>query len=92
MDTLTSSTIEVIPEEIITEKYVNVLVFRTSIRYKKDLKIVGPILSKCTFINHWNIDLDDCDKILRVESQITDPQTIILTIKNAGYNCEELAY
>lgn len=35
-------------------------------------------------------DLEDCDKILRVESTIVASETIILLLNNSGYQCQVL--
>ncbi|TQM51263.1 hypothetical protein BDE36_3039 [Arcticibacter tournemirensis] len=40
----------------------------------------------------WTFDLDDCDKILRVDTPAGSPETIIRTLRDTGFNCEELAY
>ncbi len=37
-----------------------------------------------------NFDLDDCDKILRVESDKVIPDDIVKIIKRKGFSCEVL--
>ncbi len=37
-----------------------------------------------------NFDLDDCDKILRVEGRQVPPDKVIEVILSNGYNCEIL--
>jgi hypothetical protein len=37
-----------------------------------------------------NFDLNDCDKILRVEAEQLDPENIIQTLKEKGFQCEQL--
>jgi hypothetical protein len=66
------------------------LIFKTNIRFKKDLNIVGPVLDQYEYIVKWNVDRQDSDKVLRVESTCGNPLEIITTIKAAGYHCEEL--
>jgi len=68
----------------------NILVFKTNIRFKKDLKIIGLFLSDFKPVIRWNVDREDADKILRIESTSGDPLEIIQTINKAGYHCEEL--
>ncbi len=68
----------------------NVLIFKTNIRLKKDLKIIQPFLSSYDSIIKWNVDRHDVDKILRIESISDDAGEIIKTISQAGYHCEEL--
>jgi hypothetical protein len=68
----------------------NILIFKTNIRLKKDVGIIRPLLSADESIVQWNVDRDDTDKILRVVSTSNDPVEIIKTINEAGYHCEEL--
>ena len=68
----------------------NILIFKTNIRLKKDVGVVKPYLSADESIIQWNVDRDDTDKILRVVSTSNDPIEIIKTINEAGYHCEEL--
>jgi hypothetical protein len=67
-----------------------VLVFRTNIRYKKDIKTLAAVLDDHPFISKWNVDLDDDEKILRIVSLENCANEYILLVKNAGYSCEEL--
>jgi len=68
----------------------NILIFKTNIRFKKDVGIVQPLLSAYKSIVEWTVDRDDTDKILRVVSTSNDTAGIIKTINEAGYHCEEL--
>ena len=68
----------------------NILVFKTNIRLKKDLQIIRTILSDLESVLKWNVDRHDIDKILRIESTSNDTNQIIKTINQAGYHCEEL--
>lgn len=78
-------------ELILENEQAHILLFKTNIQYKKDMKIIGSLLAKANYINSWNVDLDDCDKVLRIESKTDDHQIIISIIQNAGFRCEELA-
>jgi hypothetical protein len=42
-------------------------------------------------ISRWNIDLEDIDKVLRIESNDIELTEIVQLIHNAGFQCEELA-
>ena len=68
----------------------NILIFKTNIRLKKDVGVIKPLLSADESIVQWNVDRDDTDKILRIVSTSNDPIDIIKTINEAGYHCEEL--
>ena len=41
-------------------------------------------------IQKWNVDLQDRDKILRIEARDLSPKIIEHTLLRAGYFCEEL--
>lgn len=67
-----------------------VLIFKTNVRYKKHVSQVAPRLDQIADINRWNFDLHDRDKILRVEASRVHAQMIESTLQNAGYFCKEL--
>ncbi len=68
-----------------------VLVFKTNIRFKKDVKAIAPLLNSSSAIIKWNVDRSDVDHILRIESFDNNINTISNIINGAGYFCEELA-
>jgi hypothetical protein len=68
----------------------NIFIFKTNIRLKKDVGIIRPFLSAYESIVKWNVDREDSDKILRIVSTSNDSPDIIKTIEGAGYQCEEL--
>ena len=69
-----------------------VLVFKTSIASKNHIKRIQPLLNSLVAQSgYWNFDLEDCDNILRVESQqLLQPQTICKALIKQGFYCEEL--
>ncbi|MGC4038934.1 MAG: hypothetical protein QM764_23450 [Chitinophagaceae bacterium] len=67
-----------------------ILIFKTNIRFKKDLKKVEPVLNSIDTITKWNIDQKDIDKILRIESITDEQDEIIKSLQQEGYFCEEL--
>jgi hypothetical protein len=69
----------------------HVFVFKTNISYKKDIRAIAYYLNSYPSIIKWNIDREDIDKILRVESLSNNAGEIINTIQLAGYCCEELS-
>jgi len=68
-----------------------VLILKTNIRYKKQVKTVAPLLDGQDNISRWNIDLNDIDKVLRIESDDMELTEVVQIIKEAGFYCEELA-
>lgn len=69
---------------------ITVMVFRTNIMFKKDLKNIRPLLNDEKSISSWNVDFDDPERILRLETIGSDSKTIINLINEAGFFCEEL--
>jgi hypothetical protein len=67
-----------------------VLVFKTNLRFKKQINAVTPHINTLQGIARWNVDLDDTDKILRIESVDLSPRSVEATLQQAGYICEEL--
>lgn len=67
-----------------------IYVFKTSVRSKMQVKRLSQHIDKILPKAKWNFDLQDCDKILRIDSE----ENIILSIKNLlkhhNYHCEEL--
>jgi len=68
----------------------NVLVFKTNIEDTKQVKYLSPHLKLIDGIIAWNVDLHDCDKVLRVEAEQLHPNAIVAVLNNAGYYCAEL--
>ena len=68
-----------------------VLVFKTSISKQNHIRKVKPLLNHLIAKNdYWNFDLEDCDNILRVETQTIKSDTICDVLNNHGFLCEEL--
>ena len=67
-----------------------IYVFKTSVSNKKKVRQLKPQLDKICSDANWNFDLDDCDKILRIDSPKQIAETVIKLLKNNGYECVEL--
>ncbi len=65
-------------------------VFKTSLSNTKEVKTLKPILDKHLEHAIWNFDLEDCDHILRIDSQIDVSRKTIQLLKENGFECEEL--
>jgi len=68
----------------------DILVFKTNIRYKKQINVVRSYIESEPQIIKWNVDLHDIDKILRIESLDLQPAFVEDLVQRAGYYCEEL--
>ena len=67
-----------------------ILVFKTDVQDKKQVKKLFPVMRTLQGIMRWNVDLHDIDKILRIEAVSLNPRSIELTLRQAGYFCKEL--
>ena len=67
-----------------------ILVFKTNISCKEELKKIGSILSEEKNIIRWTVDLEDVDKVLRIECDHIYPLSVIEILSDAGFTCEEL--
>ncbi|MEP6675627.1 MAG: hypothetical protein ABJA78_10740 [Ferruginibacter sp.] len=67
-----------------------ILVFKTDVKFKKDVHAVMPHLDKMQDVIKWNFDLSDVDKILRVETDNMPPVKVEQTLQRAGFYCSEL--
>lgn len=68
-------------------------VFRTSISTIKDVERIGIILNKCTQISTWSIDLENWEKVLRIEcSENLKAIDISIMLKDIDIYISELEY
>jgi hypothetical protein len=64
-----------------------IYVFKTSVSNALELESATMILKKELKTSKWNFDLEDCDNILRIDSEIDIRDFII---QNGVFNCIEL--
>ena len=68
-----------------------VLVFKTSVETTRQVNVLRPLLDGMMAEHEkWNFDLEDCDRILRIESVFLSVERVIETVKTTGFWCEEL--
>lgn len=67
-----------------------IFVFRTNVDNISKVKKVTPKLNKLFPNSKWNFDLEDCDCILRFESDNNIMKEIIFLMKILGFECEAL--
>ncbi len=68
----------------------SILIFKTNLLSKNDLSKIETVLNQLPEILDWNVDLDDIDKVLRIESRLPESGEIVTAIQAEGYFCEEL--
>lgn len=69
-----------------------ILVFKTNVSSKRKVNKVRSLLKSVPAIKQWNFDLEDCDKILRIETNNLRPAYVESLLQTAGFNCRELDY
>jgi len=68
----------------------NVEIFKTDIDKLNDAISVLKILNEKYPKHKINFDLEDCDKILRMEGENIDPKNIVKLMNTIGHQCEIL--
>ena len=68
----------------------HILIFKTNIETEDAYKEVASLLNTKQSVIDWNIDKEDIDKVLRIESELNNTEEIITSINKAGFICEEL--
>lgn len=67
-----------------------ILVFKTNIYHKEDIRKVEDIFKANKDILAWNVDVEDCDKVLRIEAVADISPKLKRSLSQAGYYCKEL--
>jgi hypothetical protein len=67
-----------------------ILVFKTNLDNPELVNQVKPVIQAMPGIRKWNVDIQDCDNVLRIEATELSPRSVEMVLQNAGYYCEEL--
>jgi hypothetical protein len=65
-------------------------VFKTNVQHNSHAASLLSILSEQFPLFKINFDLEDCDRILRVEGENVSPVQIIELLNSSGHKCEVL--
>ena len=71
-------------------KSAQILVLKTSLVSRSDVEKVRIFLDNHPLIYDWNIDLEDCDRVLRIECFGLTEADIVVLLHLAGYKAEKL--
>ncbi|AIZ42452.1 hypothetical protein M666_13210 [Cellulophaga baltica 18] len=67
-----------------------IYVFKTSVKFKKEVKELKPFINDILPNSKWNFDLEDCDNIFRVDSAENIVNLTKMLFNNHDFKCEEL--
>lgn len=73
-----------------SKKDLNVLILKSNIKTKNDVEKVSQVLSNIKCIQRWTVDLDDFERVLKVETFVLSCENIADLLEKAGYECSEL--
>jgi hypothetical protein len=65
-------------------------VFKTNVRSKKNADKVVSLIKSSLPVGKVNFDLEDCDKILRIEAKEIQVQPILNLLLDLGFSCSPL--
>lgn len=68
----------------------DVLIFKTNAVSKQDSALIKNHLTKLTDVHECTVDLDDCDKVLRVITGNINAGLIERRVEDLGYYCREM--
>ena len=69
-----------------------VLIFETDIKTKRKIKLLKPLFNNHPKISNWTIDLEDVDKVLRIETTSNlSEEAIINMVQLKGFFIQPLA-
>lgn len=71
-------------------KPMDILIFKTNLHNPELVNQARPVLQNLPGIHRWNVDMHDCDNILRIEAQQLSARAVESRLQDAGYYCEEL--
>lgn len=66
------------------------LVFRTSLQNRNDVEKISTTLDNLAGLSDWHVDLDDWEKVLRIECAGLSAESIIKTLFRKGFIAEEI--
>lgn len=67
-----------------------IYIFKTSVSTKTQVKKLKPGINRILPNEKWNFDLEDCDRILRIDSEENKALEVIDLLKIQNFYCEEL--
>ncbi len=68
----------------------DILIFKTNLNNPELISRAKPVIQNIRGISRWNVDMHDCDNVLRIEAVALSPRSVEMVLQDAGYYCKEL--
>jgi hypothetical protein len=68
----------------------DVLIFCTSLNNSADVQKIAPFIKALQEVKSWSVDLEDCDRVLRLVSPGLDASIVIKLLKRIGVSILEM--
>lgn len=69
-----------------------IVIYKTNVSDESELNVLRPYFSKIFPEIRWSFDLEDCDKILRVDGVFFEKEDVVRLLRYHGFFCEEFPY
>ncbi|MDG5492056.1 hypothetical protein [Psychroserpens sp. SPM9] len=67
---------------------IQIHVFKTNINNDTDVKTIGTLLNSNPYIKNWSVDLEDIDRVLRIEARKQlHENDIVKHLNTKGFYC-----
>ena len=70
--------------------YAMIGIFKTNIATQEDRQNVIHAITRQFEVGHCHVDLEDCDKVLRITEMKVEENAVINFVQQQGFNCEVL--
>ncbi|SFD08707.1 hypothetical protein SAMN05518672_101398 [Chitinophaga sp. CF118] len=67
-----------------------ILIFKTTVMNSDDVMVLADGLTHLVGKNNWTIDIEDCDKVLRLQAKIDITTQLEHLLAKHGFYCETL--
>ena len=70
----------------------DIYIYRTNVTTPSHIQKVRALFQRVLSIKRWTFDLEDCDRVLRIEADGLRQELVPLLLADVGIFCEPLAY
>jgi len=68
----------------------DILICCTSLQNRGDVQKLSSVLDAIPEVLSWTVDLEDCDKVLRIEKRKMTAEDLLSTLDSAGFDIREM--